>query len=385
VTSTVRLVVTAGAGLLARRDDALLFASSTTWDQWGDALERFVDADHTEAAVDAFLGEVVATGFVVDPFVLITWSSNPLAVAFGDIELTSDVLAMPMISGRGSTTWVEHRLTVPEGGCRLLAGAAVTGPGRLTGGIVPGDGFEVTVQCATACVDLAVQPEPVAEPVADLADGRVEAWAALHDAAGGDWMDESLGLPPKMTDRPLVGATAPQAEPIAADPAPLPPPKRPAGPPPTPVFDPEITLDPVTPVVAAPSTPSTPSAPDPVEPPLRRTDPPAIGTLELPDGDRVPIRGTVVLGRHPEPGAARVDHDAVLCRLDVGADVSRTHLVVRANGPTIEAIDCGSSGHTVLVSAGTVEPVLLEPWVPHELTTGDVLYLGGPTQVRIGE
>jgi hypothetical protein len=107
--------------------------------------------------------------------------------------------------------------------------------------------------------------------------------------------------------------------------------------------------------------------------------------LVLPDGDRVPIRGTVVLGRNPDMAAARVDGDAVLRRLDVGADVSRTHLVVRANGPTIEAIDCDSSGHTVLLSPGAVEPVLLEPWVPHELTVGDALYLGGPTQVRIAE
>ncbi|MEP7114109.1 MAG: FHA domain-containing protein [Ilumatobacteraceae bacterium] len=373
MTTTVRLVVTAGAGLLARRDDALLFASSTTWDHWSDVLERFADAARTDVAVDIFLGEVVAASFEVDAFVLLTWSSSSLAIVFGDIELTSDLSAMPMISGRGSTTWVEHRLVVPEQGCRLHAGVAVTGPGRLTGGIVPGDGFELILQRNEALVDQVSVPltEPLAEPLAEPADGRADAWAALHDAAGGNWMDESLGLPPKVTAQPLVAVPVPAPpEPLPAPPA-TPPPKRPSGPPPMPVFDPETTLGPDEPVATVPVAPAIAVA--------------AIGVVELPDGNRLPIRGTVVLGRHPDAAAARVDGDAVLCRLDVGADVSRTHLVVRANGPTIEAIDCGSSGHTVLMSAGTDEPVLLEPWVPHELTAGDTLYLGGPTQVRIVE
>jgi hypothetical protein len=354
--TTVRLVVTAGDGLLARRDDALLFASSTTWDRWGEVLERFADDAHSDAAVDGFLGEVVGADFEVDAFVLITWSARSLAIAFGDIELTSDLPAMPMISGRGSATWVERRLVVPEQGCRLHSGAPVTGPGRLTGGIVPGDGFELTLQRAAHGSGLSV--EPVAEP----ADGRADAWAALHDAVGGNWMDESLGLPPKLTGQPPVATPMP-ATPATPAPPPVPPTKRSSGPPPMPVFDLESTLGPDEPADAAPAA--------------------AIGIIELPDGDRVPIRGTLVLGRHPDSAAARVDGDAVLCRLDVGADVSRTHLVVRANGPMIEGIDCGSSGHTVLMSAGTDEPVLLEPWVPHELTAGDTLYLGGPTQVRI--
>ena len=103
----------------------------------------------------------------------------------------------------------------------------------------------------------------------------------------------------------------------------------------------------------------------------------------LPGGTRVPLRGTIVIGRRPDAEAAKVERSATLCPLDVGNDVSRTHLVVRAVGHTIEAIDCASSGQTVLLASGSADPVMLEPWVPHEISVGDTLYLGGPTQVRV--
>jgi hypothetical protein len=404
----VRVAVTAGAGFVVRRDDAVLFATSTSaWSSWGGALERFVDAAATVCAVDALLDEVVAAEFAVDPFVVVMWAERPLAIAFGSVELTSDLAAMPMLSGRGSSTWVERRLSVPDSGCRLCAGAPATGPSRLTAGIVPADGFELTfgpveaesiaVPCVAPSVERAVTDSPPNPVGSAEAVHRADAWAALHDAAGGDWMDDSLGLTPVAGNAVhAVPASAEQSE-VAADdqpvpgPEPVPPaaPRRGTGPPPTPVFDLELTLDPTVlppPAHRATADPAGPAAVEPLPLPDRPVHAsPTLGRLVLPDGVAVPIRGTVVLGRNPDGDAARVDGDSVFCRLDVGADVSRTHLVVRVRGTTIEAIDCGSSGHTVLLSPGSGDPLMLEAWVPYEVNVGDTLYLGGPTQVRIDE
>ena len=126
---------------------------------------------------------------------------------------------------------------------------------------------------------------------------------------------------------------------------------------------------------------------DPILPsePLEVVPQPALGSLVLPDGRAVPIDGNLIVGRGPSAEAARITEQSALWPLDVGNDVSRTHVIVRANGWVLEAIDCESSGKTVLVTALAphAEPTLLEPWVPHELAPGDVLYLGGPTQLRI--
>lgn len=124
---------------------------------------------------------------------------------------------------------------------------------------------------------------------------------------------------------------------------------------------------------------------EPIDPraPVESVTQPALGALLLPDDTRVPIDGPIVLGRKPDPDSARVTEPAAIHSLDAGSDVSRTHLVVRATGWTMEAVDCASSGHTVLVPGNGADPVELQPWVPHELMPGDTLYLGGPTQVRV--
>jgi len=112
---------------------------------------------------------------------------------------------------------------------------------------------------------------------------------------------------------------------------------------------------------------------------------PVLATAELPSGDSISIDTTIVLGRNPSDGAARVDGPHRLVVLDAPASVSRTHAVISAEGWTITATDCGSQGGSALVPAGSGEPIELVPWVPHELSGGDVLYLGGPTPVRIND
>lgn len=110
---------------------------------------------------------------------------------------------------------------------------------------------------------------------------------------------------------------------------------------------------------------------------------PVLGLLVLPDGATVAVNGTAVLGRKPDPEAARVASTATLVPLAVDAGVSRTHLVIRADGWAMTATDCAARGRTVLRSPGAADPEVLEPWVPHELEPGDTLYLGGPTHLQV--
>lgn len=75
---------------------------------------------------------------------------------------------------------------------------------------------------------------------------------------------------------------------------------------------------------------------------------PRLGTLHLPDGERVPLDRGVVFGRQPEPvtGAADWPH---LVRLPGDATyVSRSHLSVVLDGWLVIATDLGSRGGTTL-------------------------------------
>lgn len=79
---------------------------------------------------------------------------------------------------------------------------------------------------------------------------------------------------------------------------------------------------------------------------------PRLGTLHLPDGERVPLDRGVVLGRQPEPvpgtddwpHLVRLPHDATY--------VSRSHLSVVLDGWLVLATDLGSRGGTTLRVAG---------------------------------
>jgi hypothetical protein len=386
VNAKVALAAAGGHGIVAHRGEAVLFVPAATWPGWSAMCDQFVDQQDTATAVAALLDRVQEEDYGVDGFMLIDWSAATTILVFGDIEVTSDHRELASLSGRSSSTWVEHRMRRPQPFV-LRCGAPVNGPSRFTGGIVPADGIEVALHGMPApdepsssdvrpadATPQAAAPPPVAPPAAH--DG----WSALQ-AAAGDWMEDSVGLPPPTTtSEPAGGSTEGDSADATerdddtgvavgdaqATPAPA---SRPAGPPPRPAFDPEMTLDPD--LVERPRT--APAA----------TVPTSHGVLVLPDGRPFTVTGTVVVGRQPDTEAARVtDAGAVLLALDVGKDVSRTHLVVRASGSSAEVVDCASSGHTVLLAAGSDDPTMLEPWVPYELTPGDVLYLGGPTQLR---
>lgn len=137
-----------------------------------------------------------------------------------------------------------------------------------------------------------------------------------------------------------------------------------------------------------PTTPEQPTEATSIEHPLDRDvsdGSPGSITVELPDGTRHPIDGTLVIGRRPDADAAGVP-GAGTVELEAPANVSRTHVMLSTDGTALLATDCGTSGGTALIRRGGVDPIRLEPWSPSRLCVGDRLYLGGTaTRLTIHE
>jgi hypothetical protein len=342
---SARLAVAPGPGRLARRSDGLLFVAGTPEPQrWHPVIDAYLDAATSDEAREAVTAAAVAARFQVDPFVMVAWTAPIELLVLGAVDVATDLPTVPMLSGRASATWVEHRVAHPPSTARLAAGAPADDSTRLDAGAVVAGGFALA---------LAADGVPLPAPGADVA------------------------------------STAPEPEHL----------------------DPELTISPpsslVADVAAATSASVTPGLvrarrctrghPNPphaaqcracgeligAASPVETIAQPVLGHVVLPDGSAIAVNATSVLGRKPDTEAARVESTARLVPLAVDAGVSRTHVVIRADGWTMTATDCGSRGHTVLRSPGSAEPEMLEPWVPHELQPGDTLYLGGPTQLQV--
>ena len=49
-------------------------------------------------------------------FVAVAWETDLRVMAFGDVDVETDQPSLPMLSGAGSRTWVEHTITAPSSG-----------------------------------------------------------------------------------------------------------------------------------------------------------------------------------------------------------------------------------------------------------------------------
>lgn len=414
---TASLQVAAGDGWVARRYDGVLFVG----DAWPEVLEAFCAAGDTDAAQDAVTSAALAAAFEVPSFVIVTWGARVDCLVFGDVEVRSEDPSAPMLSAAGSSTWVERRLRPgDEGTLRVWAGAPGVAGSALGAGVVPAGGFELHLGTGDlddqhqspdarlaaanpepAPVEPAFEPEPEPEPVpgpepepvrvdtvpADALESKVSGMEALVAATGGDWMEESLGLrsggtavpipstePGSPGDDPdsMSGATSSDGshgqradddtgavERIAVPPG---------------LDDAESTWIPDTSVA--------PRAAAALPPPTMPPRGVVLALAVLPDGSTVPVDGTIVIGRNPNRVAARTDDDARLIVVDSANSISRTHLALHVRGEAMTATDCGSRGGVVVATEGR-EPVMLEPWVPQEISVGDVLYLGGPHGIRM--
>ena len=86
---------------------------------------------------------VVEAGFDVPAFVALAWGTQLRAMAFGEIDIETDQPTMPMLSGAGSRTWVEHTMAQPTAATVEVNAEGVDASSDLEIGTVPAGGFRL--------------------------------------------------------------------------------------------------------------------------------------------------------------------------------------------------------------------------------------------------
>jgi hypothetical protein len=135
-------------------------------------------------------------------------------------------------------------------------------------------------------------------------------------------------------------------------------------------------------VSAPPPLPTGIPAPPPLPTPRAPRVPRAI---VLPDGERVPIEGTLLVGRGPRTERVDGDHLPTLVPLaQAPRDISRSHVRIWTDGTRVQIEDLATSGGTALVDAGGVAVRLIADR-PAEVQPGAVAELPGGARIRFVE
>jgi hypothetical protein len=404
-----------GSGHLARRGDALLYLPERD--------ERLLDAFATSvdgAELQAVASATVAAGFDVTPFVGVSWSPTVRVMAFGDVAVETDQPSLPMLSGAGSRTWVEHSFTVTSD-ARVEVGAAETATDTatdLTSGVALAGGFRLELAVvgdepttdaveAVPAVSVAIEetvidataaagrpapdrpPVPSADdPAAALAaiqaaamgaDGRpvqdAEAAASATSAAADeldDLHDAEITLPPPAPGELLgdlirgsdtdTGTNRPARESLVEA-----------------KLCPEGHPNP--PVVASCAVCGqflTPGGASIVHVPR-----PSLGHLELDDGTIVELDHELLVGRNPD-GDESPERTGLRPVKVVGDKVSRSHLEVRFQGWDVLVADCGSTNGTFVVPHPGGQVSTLEPGRAQLLEPGATVYFGSRSFTVVG-
>jgi len=130
-----------------------------------------------------------------------------------------------------------------------------------------------------------------------------------------------------------------------------------------------------------------PAVPRPVVPapaPSARTTPPSRipRAIVLPDGARVPIEGTLLVGRGPR--TARLDGGrlpTLVPLAEAPRDISRSHLRISSDGARVQVEDLATSGGTALVDAGGIARRLVAER-PADVLVGATAELPGGARIR---
>ena len=407
----VHVRVAPGSGALLRRATALLFIDDAD-SRAVPIVDAFLAGDES-AIVDAVTDVVTSASFDVAPFALIAWNSQVHIVVFGPLDVRTDHPSLPMLSGAGSTTWVERRVRPGDETVVVEAGASVDPATDLQLGRVAAGGFAATFRTLADTSSTTVSsvapgsgtrpveapapvasPEPpapapaaldsVADPTGPVSGDRLAALRAamrIHDAATGtpDAPGQSDADPPRLDPVDDEVTLAPH------DPMPEPPAEH-AGPPD------ELDDTPFVLAVRCPRGHVNPihvsvcqSCGDLMDTgaPTETIRQPPLATLELPTAEAIAVDRAIVIGRRPDHEAAQADPRAQLVVVSDDPSVSRTHLRIDVEDWSLTVTDCGSRSGTAIVVRPGEEPRILEPWVTHELPVGARLFLGGPTSVVI--
>jgi hypothetical protein len=383
----------------------------TGWEELAAAARAAGPEDGIVAIADA----LAARELEAPAFVYLTWRPRVAVLVFGDVELRTDQRAVPMLSGAGSQTWVEHSVPAVAGPVTAYVTPPEDADTDLLEGTVPAGGFQLRIDVEAAAH---VRPEqPIVPPANEDAPTLTLRETAVSPAPDATPSSPAPDAPPT--------APAPAAPAAAAPPAPAAPeeavPEVDWRPPGVDPGDPQASLTAIqaaavpdetaapavgawtppatreTPPAAAEPTPAAADTPPLVEavhcpdghanPPgretcrtcgspvaadaARRTVPqPPLGTLELDDGTVVELASDLVLGRRPTAdGGAR----AVTVE---GDRVSRSHAEVSLHRWEVRLRDLGSRNGTYIVAPGSSELVRVEPEVPVRLEPGMTVYLG---------
>jgi FHA domain len=412
--ATLRLVP--GSGHVARRRDALLYLPERD--------EHLLDAFMSSSEggeLQALASATVAAGFDVTPFVGVCWTPTVRVMAFGATAVETDQPSLPMLSGAGSRTWVEHSLAV-ESDARIESGASdstVDAATDLTSGVALAGGFRLelaapvdrgaTVETAPAPAEKvtdATESIPRSPVPAVSADDPAAALAAIQAAATGTDGRPVFDAGSSVHGAPPAPASAGAAE--VAD-------EDEDG---DEIHDAEITLPPPAPgellgdvmrgggasagdegrgvLVDAKVCPNGHANPPvvascavcgqfltPGTGTVVHVPRPSLGHLELDDGTIVELDHELLIGRNPDRDTN--PERTGLRRVKVMGDkVSRSHLEIRYQGWDVLVADCGSTNGTFVVPHPGGQVTVLEAGRAQLLEPGATVYFGSRSLTVIG-
>lgn len=123
--------------------------------------------------------------------------------------------------------------------------------------------------------------------------------------------------------------------------------------------------------------------PRPTGPAPRAAETPRLPhAIVLPGGERVPIEGTLLVGRGPRTERVDAAHLPTLVPLPRAArDVSRSHVRIWSDGDRVQIEDLATSGGTALIEAGGTTRRLV-PERPAEVIAGTTAELAGGARIR---
>jgi hypothetical protein len=432
--ATLRLVP--GSGHVARRRDALLYLPERD--------ERLLDAFMSSpegGELQALASATVAAGFDVAPFVGVGWTPMVRVMAFGAAAVETDQPSLPMLSGAGSRTWVEHSMAV-DSDARIHSGASdppVDDATDLTSGVALAGGFRLEL-AAPVAHDAAVDTSPApADKVTDATESiprppvPAEAEAEAVAVSDAEVPTAPPPVPSVSADDPAAALAAIQAAATGADGRPVYDAESSADAAPAPApaegdgdedengdefHDADITLPPPAPgellgdvmrvggagaadegrgaLVDAKLCPNGHANPPvvascavcgqfltPGTATVVHVPRPSLGHLELDDGTIVELDHELLIGRNPD----RDTHQerAGLRRVKViGDKVSRSHLEIRYQGWDVLVADCGSTNGTFVVPHPGGQVTALEAGRAQLLEPGATVYFGSRSFTFVG-
>ncbi|MCP4963300.1 MAG: FHA domain-containing protein [Actinomycetia bacterium] len=424
-----RLEVAAGQGLLCRRGRSLLYTPEAS-ERAEPLIAAFKDPAQSDPG-EAVAGAMVTAEFGLADFVVVDWRQRVHIMVFGDLALATDHPALPLLTGAGSSTWVEHSLRGAQGEVTIEVDAAEAATDSdLRDGEVPAGGFRLGL-----IVDVESSMGP-ADTIPAQLQARVTAPSPAPPAPSTGLASEPDApllpdpVPPPTFTAGIETLPAPDAVPGVAT--------VPAASSQTPVEEPDdewakLLAGPEAAGTFADNTPPldqtpTPSLIPPSDlaladdgtetqfddryPPRGDSDGddspdliataycqaghangpdivlcrlcsapivgdavpvhhPELGVLILSDGQRVPLTKTTVFGRNPsvtDPGSEQV------IQLD-GEKVSRNHGAIVVDGWSVLVEDLGSRNGTRIVIDGYA-PSLVEPGHRVPIEIGTTVFFG---------